>query len=147
MYLRKLLVSRIKTKTKEMFRCTRFRGNTWMSHRFVCHWVLSGSDCSKRALCFSGLNHSGLIKKGLAAQMLSVSQANRQMEVCVVCLCVFVGLLHHCLSYQSFLINSKPVITTYMYIKVNKHSSMYCIFCKSLLVYSPYLSLFYVTWF
>lgn len=67
-----------------MFGCTRFTGNTWMSHPLVCHWVLSGSDCSKRALSFSGLNHSGLIKKRTCSSNAdSVSWANRQMEVWV----------------------------------------------------------------
>ena len=89
MSLRKLLVSRIKMETWEMFGCTRFRGNTWMSHPLVCHWVLSGSDCSKRALCFSGLNHSGLIKKGLAAQMPTVLAEQTDKWKCVcVCVCV-----------------------------------------------------------
>lgn len=78
---RKLQVCR--DETWEMFGCTRFRGNTWMSHPLVCHWVLSASDCLKRALCFSGLNHSGLKERTCSTSVDSVSWANRQMEVCV----------------------------------------------------------------
>lgn len=126
---RKLQVCR--NETWEMFGCTRFRGNTWMSHPLVCLWVLSASDCLKRALCFSGLNHSGLKGRTCSTNVDSVSWANRQMEVCV-----FVGLLH-CNSHQSFFINNKPVLNKC--IKASICSIMYCMFSRSLFTYSPHL--------
>lgn len=90
---RKLLASRIKMKTREMFGCTRFRGNTRMSRPLVCHWVLSGSDCSKRALSFSGLNHSQLIKKGLAAQTPRASAEQTDKWKCLLLCCPSINLL------------------------------------------------------
>lgn len=67
----------------------------------VCHRVLSASDYFKRALCFSGLNHSGLIKEGPAVQTPTASAEQTDKWKCL-----FVGL-QHCHSHLSIFINNE----------------------------------------
>lgn len=72
------------------------------SRPVFCCWALSGSDCSKRALCFSGLNHSGLIKKGLEAQIQTAlaEQTDKWKSGSCLCLC---SPPHCCLSHSNIL--------------------------------------------